>query len=32
VLLDDHHSADDLAAAYRQAQVENRPGAALIAE
>lgn len=32
VLLDDRHTAADLAAAYRQAQAENRAGAALLAE
>ena len=32
VLLDDRHTAADLANAYRQAQKENRAGAALIAE
>ncbi len=32
VLLDDRHSADDLAAAYRRARDENRTGAVLIAE
>ena len=32
VLLDDTHGPADLAAAYRQAQAENRAGAALLAE
>lgn len=32
VLLDQRHSAADLAKAYHQAQAENRPGAALVAE
>jgi sulfopyruvate decarboxylase TPP-binding subunit len=32
VLLDRRHTADDLAAAYRQARAENRAGAVLIAE
>src|SRR5262245_286736 len=32
VVLDNRHSAADLAAAYRQAQAENRAGAALLAE
>ena len=32
VLLDDRATADDLAAAYRQAQAEKRAGAALLAE
>jgi sulfopyruvate decarboxylase subunit alpha len=32
VLLDQRHSADDLAHAFRQAQLENRAGAVLIAE
>jgi sulfopyruvate decarboxylase TPP-binding subunit len=32
VVLDNRHSADDLAAAYRQARAENRPGAVLLAE
>ena len=32
VLLDDRHGPADLAAAYRQAQAENRAGAALLAE
>jgi sulfopyruvate decarboxylase TPP-binding subunit len=32
VLLDNRHSAADLAAAYRQAQSENRAGAVLLAE
>ena len=32
VVLDRHHSAGDLAAAYRQAQAENRAGAILLAE
>jgi sulfopyruvate decarboxylase TPP-binding subunit len=32
VVLDRRHSADDLAAAYRQAQAENRAGAVLLAE
>lgn len=32
LVLDNRHSAADLAAAYRQAQNENRAGAALIAE
>jgi sulfopyruvate decarboxylase TPP-binding subunit len=32
VLLDRRHGADDLAAAYRQAQAEKRAGAVLIAE
>jgi sulfopyruvate decarboxylase TPP-binding subunit len=32
VLLDDRATADDLAAAYRQAQAEQRPGAVLLAE
>ena len=31
-VLDQGHTADDLAQAYRQAQAERRPGAALIAE
>lgn len=31
-LLDDRHSASDLASAYRQAQSENRAGAVLLAE
>ena len=32
VLLDQRHTAADLAAAYRQARAENRPGAVLLAE
>lgn len=32
ILLDRRHSAADLAAAYRQAQAENRAGAVLLAE
>jgi len=32
VLLDRRHTAADLAAAYRAAQAENRPGAVLLAE
>ncbi len=32
VLLDERHTAADLAAAYRQAQAENRAGAVLLAE
>ena len=32
VLLDDRHTAADLANVYRQAQAENRAGAALVAE
>ena len=32
VLLDQSHTADDLAAAYRQAEAERRPGAVLLAE
>ena len=32
VVLDRSHSAADLAAAYRQAQAENRAGAVLLAE
>jgi sulfopyruvate decarboxylase TPP-binding subunit len=32
VVLDNRHSAADLAAAYRQAQAENRAGAVLLAE
>jgi sulfopyruvate decarboxylase TPP-binding subunit len=32
VLLDERHTIEDLATAYRQAQVENRPGAVLLAE
>jgi sulfopyruvate decarboxylase subunit alpha len=32
VLLDERHTATDLAAAYHQAQAENRAGAALVAE
>jgi sulfopyruvate decarboxylase TPP-binding subunit len=32
VLLDNTHTAADLAAAYRQAQAEGRPGAVLLAE
>lgn len=32
VVLDERHTASDLASAYRQAQAENRPGAVLLAE
>src|SRR5262249_31442754 len=32
LVLDHRHSATDLAAAYRQAQAENRPGAVCLAE
>jgi sulfopyruvate decarboxylase TPP-binding subunit len=32
VVLEERHTAADLAAAYRQAQAENRAGAALVAE
>ncbi len=32
VVMDNRHTAADLAAAYRQAQVENRAGAVLLAE
>jgi hypothetical protein len=32
VILEEQHTASDLAAAYRQAQAEARPGAVLLAE